>query len=66
QPVLRRAQGLCCVGGFLLAAASRAGVTCAARSIVVVVGLFWFLRHAQAGVALRADPYWLGLTIVDF
>ncbi|MCI39178.1 hypothetical protein A2U01_0060409, partial [Trifolium medium] len=34
QPVLRRAQCLCCVGGFLLLVALRAGVTCAARRVV--------------------------------
>ncbi|MCI40874.1 hypothetical protein A2U01_0062107, partial [Trifolium medium] len=55
QPVLRRTQCLCCVGCFLLLAARRAGVTCAARKAALLgLGVFWFLRCAQVCAALRA------------
>ncbi|MCI91880.1 hypothetical protein A2U01_0113175, partial [Trifolium medium] len=46
--LLRGAQCLCCVVGFVLLAARRARVACAARSIVVVaLFLFCKLRYAQ-------------------
>ncbi|MCI36794.1 hypothetical protein A2U01_0058017, partial [Trifolium medium] len=55
EDVWRNAQQVLGLSCFVLVAARRAGVTCAACRVALLrLGVFWILRGAQVCTALRA------------